>query len=101
MSKKSDMLAKGFDLPKVEPNTSIDENTARKFETEAPPQKTKKSRRTPTLRRDNKGERLAVYIPEDIASELRVMCAKERRSLSDAVTAALDMWLKKQSPKSL
>jgi predicted transcriptional regulator len=43
----------------------------------------------PTMRRGSRGERLAVYIPEELATNLRILCAKERRSLSDAVTEAI------------
>jgi hypothetical protein len=38
------------------------------------------------------GERITVYVPAELAEVLRVACARERRSLSDAVTEALGMW---------
>jgi plasmid stability protein len=33
---------------------------------------------------------MVVYLPPELATELRVRCARERRSLSDAVTAAVE-----------
>jgi hypothetical protein len=55
----------------------------------APPTPQKRSR----LRREQGGERITAYLPPDLAEELRVCCAKERRSVSDAVTDALRAWL--------
>lgn len=97
-SKKADALTKGFALPKVEPKrTELPEPTAQAFENPAVPNadtepapKPKASR----LRRDKLGERVAVYLPPKMAERLRVRCAKDRRSVSDAVTEAVDMWLK-------
>lgn len=45
------------------------------------------------LRRDAGGERVAVYLPPEMAVELRVRCARERRSVSDAITEAVGNWL--------
>ena len=45
------------------------------------------------LRRAVRGERVAAYIPPELAEKLRVRCAMERRSVSDAVTAAVASWL--------
>lgn len=46
------------------------------------------------LRREKAaGERLTVHVPSDLARELRVMCAGERRSISDATTEALRDWM--------
>jgi hypothetical protein len=46
------------------------------------------------LRRDDlQTERITVYVPIHMAEELRVFCAKERRSVSHAVTDALGMFL--------
>lgn len=39
------------------------------------------------------GERLTVHIPPDLARELRIACAGQRRSMSDAATEALRDWL--------
>lgn len=46
------------------------------------------------LRRPERGERISVYVPPELAEALRVRCARERRSVSDAVTEALATWLK-------
>ena len=40
-------------------------------------------------------QRVHTYILADLAEKLRVLCAKERRSLSDAVSEAIADWLKK------
>jgi hypothetical protein len=53
----------------------------------------------PRLRADERGERLNCYVPADLATKLRVRCAVERRSLSDAVVAALEAWLKEEPTK--
>lgn len=45
------------------------------------------------LRRGERGERLTVYLPPDLARALRVRCAEDNRSASDAVTTALLAWL--------
>lgn len=39
------------------------------------------------------GERLTVYLPPDIARALRIRCAEDNRSASDAVTTSLFAWL--------
>ncbi len=44
-------------------------------------------------KRKKAGERLTIYVPPELAEEVRVRCAKERRSLSDAGTEALSMWI--------
>jgi hypothetical protein len=51
------------------------------------------------LRRDESGERVVAYVPTELATDLRVTCARSRRSMSDAVTEALTMWLSAQSTK--
>ena len=51
------------------------------------------------LRRDESGERVVAYVPPDLATDLRVTCARSRRSMSDAVTEALTMWLSAQNTK--
>jgi len=55
-------------------------------DTRASPPPTKGNGRKPA------GERLTVYVPPELAEALRVRCAKERRSLSDAATEALRQW---------
>jgi hypothetical protein len=90
--KKEDELAKGFALPKAPKRSAVPETEALKFErarspVAAPP--TAASR----LRRPERGERLSAYVPPELAEALRVRCARERRSVSDAVTAALSAWL--------
>ena len=87
---KGKRLAPGFELPKPPERTAVKDELATKFvraeRTGAP----NESR----LRRESGGERLAVYLPPDVAEELRVRCARERRSFSDAVTEAVTKWLR-------
>ena len=45
------------------------------------------------LRRAERGERLAIYLPPELATALRVRCAHDHRSASDAVTEAVRAWL--------
>lgn len=51
---------------------------------------------TGTLRAAERGERLTLLIPDEVALRLRVFSATERRSMSDVVTAALDRYLPKR-----
>lgn len=46
------------------------------------------------LRRATRGERVAAYLPPELAEALRIRCARDRRSVSDAVTVAVERWLK-------
>lgn len=114
------------DLPKPPVRTPVPEPEAERFVEEAappsaPPAKPKPvaavrstparaprlaSSKVPTqsasssrLRRDEAGERVVAYVPPDLATDLRVACARSRRSMSDAVTEALTMWLSAQSTK--
>ena len=48
---------------------------------------------TSTLRRETPGVRLNVYVPDELERRLRIRCAEERRSMSDAVTHAIEKWL--------
>jgi hypothetical protein len=48
---------------------------------------------TPQLRRAERGERLTVYLPPDLARRLRHRCVDDQRSVSDAITAAVLAWV--------
>jgi metal-responsive CopG/Arc/MetJ family transcriptional regulator len=50
----------------------------------------------PKLRRDGilRGERITIYMPKAVATALRVRCARQRRSRSDAITVAVQEWLR-------
>jgi hypothetical protein len=95
MANKSDELAKGFSLPKVQQRTEVPDELALRFvhggRSTVGSRQGKKSSR---LRREESGERVAVYLPPEAATALRVRCAQERRSVSDAVTEAVAKWLK-------
>lgn len=39
-------------------------------------------------------ERLTIYLPFDLAGQLRVRCAEERKRVSDAVAESVAAWLK-------
>lgn len=88
---KEKKLAGGFALPKAPTRTEVQEKVATRF---VQAERKKKGREGSRLRREAGGERIAVYLPPRVAEDLRVRCARERRSFSDAVTEAITMWLK-------
>ncbi len=90
-ARKGSALAKGFDLPTPPKRTDIPEGTARKFE-KATEIKSKEGSSS-MLRRDSCGERVSVYLPPEMVTQLRMRCAVERRSISNAVTEAVRVWL--------
>jgi hypothetical protein len=108
-------LAMGFAIPTAPRRTLVPVETAERFTKaeDAPanasadvsseaervsvvPQPRRPSARRPSSRqrRGEAGERIVIYIPTELATDLRVRCARERRSLSDAVTTALEKWAK-------
>lgn len=99
-SPRTEKLAKGFALPSPPPRTTIDEGSAQRFEAPPAPGPMKRARAS-RLRRDTSGERLSIYVPPDVAEALRVRCARERRSVSDAVTEAVAEWMKGVSTRAL
>lgn len=113
---RKDKLAAGF-KPKLPPppkQTPVPEGQAMQFEQAkdarppqepplreelpqaSPPQGPPSAGRKGSRRRSpsEPGERVTVYLPPDVATELRVRCAQDRRSLSDAITEATEVWLK-------
>lgn len=114
--KQLEKLSKGFELPTPPERSNVSEEAAAQF-LDAEPTKVKatevkqksssrtaksKAATTPAtskgegtgrLRRSESGERMSIYLPPDIAEKLRVRCALDRRSLSDAVTEAVAGWL--------
>ena len=80
------------------------ENRAEGIATKAPGSKPAATRKakpqaatsSSKLRRDERGERVTAYLPPDVAAELRVACARDRRSVSDAITVAVGAWLAEQ-----
>lgn len=56
---------------------------------------------TRCLRRDESGERIVIYLPEELVTELRVFCATQRRSLSHAATEAIEKLLASRNSKDL
>jgi hypothetical protein len=91
--KKGEELAKGFALPKAPKRSEVPEADARKFEA-TKPKPAAATLGASKLRRPERGERVSIYVPPELAEALRVRCAKERRSVSDAVTEAVTVWLK-------
>ena len=81
MSPDKSAVAAGFALPKATRHTPVAVDAADRF-----------VGARPVKRKEAPGERLTVYVPAELAEVLRVACAKERRSLSDAVTEALGVW---------
>ena len=45
------------------------------------------------LRRDEPGERLVLNVPPELARRLRIACAEDRQSLSNAAAEAIEAWL--------
>ncbi len=45
------------------------------------------------LRREESGERITIYLPPELERKVRIHCAAERRSLSNAATEAFTQWL--------
>lgn len=84
-------LAAGFSLPSPPPRTEVREDVAQRFERV---ERSKSPKSSSRLRRETLGERLAIYVPPELAERVRVRCAKDRRSISDAVTVALEAWMK-------
>jgi len=71
---------------------------ARANTSEPPVETTDERLRQPSrLRRDGvRGERVSVYLPPELVVRLRVFCARERRSISDAVTEAVSAYLPRE-----
>lgn len=92
--KRDSSLAEGFVLPSIPKRTLVAAPVAERFtavsnDAEAQSTPTPKGSK---LRSAGQGERVVVYLPTDLATDLRVRCARERRSLSDAMTAAVEAW---------
>jgi hypothetical protein len=51
------------------------------------------------LRRDTRGERFVVYLPDELGVEFRVKCAELRYSKSFAMSEAVDEWIAKRSKR--
>ena len=73
---------------------AVPEDAARKFERRGRKASGSKIAEQPSLRRETSGERLSVYLPPELAQELRIKSVKQRRSVSDAVTEAVRQWVK-------
>ena len=86
-------LASGFALPSAPKRTPVAAEKVATFTEAEEPSRVRLAASAPSkMRRAELGERTVVYLPAALATELRVRCARERRSLSDAVTAAVEAW---------
>lgn len=85
------------DVPADEHAEATIDATSATMETRA--RRTNSRRSASRLRREESGERLAIYLPPELAMELRMLCVRERRSVSDAVTDAVAALVKRRSPK--
>ncbi len=96
MGSKTKSLAAGFALPKPRKREQVHEATARAFETaqDKPPVGLRlvKKPSAASMMRDAAGDRIVAYVDPELATELRLGCARERRSISDAFNAALRAW---------
>lgn len=54
---------------------------------------------TSKRRREDPGERVTVYLPSELATELRLLCVRKRYSVSHAMTEAVQRWLKSESKR--
>jgi hypothetical protein len=82
-------------LPKTAPVPPVGETEARRFERR---ESTKSGAKSGSrLKRDTLGERVTVYLPPRLAATLRRRCVNERRSLSDAMTEAVEAWMATRS----
>ncbi|MBA2683893.1 MAG: hypothetical protein H0U66_05330 [Gemmatimonadaceae bacterium] len=96
MGKKN--LGAGFAMPAENARTPVSEEGAKSFISKSghAPALPGARQRSSRLRRAQAEdtERLNVHVPIGTANRVRERAVKERRSLSDAVTEALDSWLK-------
>jgi hypothetical protein len=94
----------GFELPPLpeKKRTPIHETRADRFIAGSTRTSRHRSQRSSRLRRDEIGdcERLNVYIPADLAMRVKERALRERRSVSDAVTAALEHWVGRSGTKA-
>jgi hypothetical protein len=96
---KAQKISKGFQLPKTPVRTEVNPEAAETFEGGRPTPKTKGVPKKASAGRTRRNisvaelERINAHVPVKVATELRVRCATDRISLSDAVTQALTQWL--------
>lgn len=74
-----------LDLPKPKPRTPVAAAAVEQFTGEA--------EATGQKRRKAAGERVHVILPPDLAMKLRLAAVRQRRSVSDAATEAVEAWL--------
>ena len=74
-----------LDLPKPKPRTPVAAAVVEQFTGEA--------KATGQKRRKTPGERVHVILPEDIAMKLRLAAVRQRRSVSEGATEAIESWL--------
>lgn len=97
----------GFDLPKPHKRTEPDPGAVDRFvaaassaaapSSAAPTRSSAAPKSAGRLRRSEAGERVTLYMPSDLVTEVRKLCAEQRRSLSDAGTDAFRVWLARVS----
>lgn len=66
-----------------------------------PPSTESKLAKASKLRREESGVRVAGYLPPELEQELRMHCARERRSVSDALTKAVRLLLEQHGDRAL
>lgn len=85
MTKKA-IESSAYALPVSKASKVVGEVAAKRFE-EGP---------AATRRRTEKGERVTLYLPPELAKQVRLLCVEERRSMSDAATEALTAWTRQR-----
>lgn len=81
MAKKA-IESSAYALPSATAPKVVGEVAAKRFEEGA----------AASRRRTEKGERVTLYLPPELAKQVRLLCVEERRSMSDAATEALTAW---------
>lgn len=90
MAKKT-IGTNAYALPKATARKDVPERAAKQFE---------EGGSGARLRRVEKGERVTLYLPPELAKRVRLLCVEERRSMSDATTEALTEWTGRRRVKT-
>ena len=93
MATKRD-VADAFDAPPRQ-RTTVPEKQAKAFVEAGTP--AKRTKGTKLKRWGLEGDRITVYVPIPLGQRLREEAVRDRRSISDAMTEALEQWLERRA----